>query len=270
MSLKTALYIAQEVSPYVVETHMSRLGRLIPQGLQEDGVEVRTFMPKYSQINERRNQLHEVIRLSGLNISIDDTDHPLIIKVATLMPTRMQVYFIDNDDFFPRSDDKTLELYASPADNDERLMFFARGVIETVRKLRWAPNVVGCMGWASALSPLYIRRRYADDPTLRDAKIVYHFFKDNAPEPLNPRLVNNLIADGFVAEDLAPVSGTDTLDAIALGKLAIDFSDAVVQGIEDAHPELVEYARQSGKPYFVLDNENEQSRESYREFLANL
>ena len=149
------LYISQEIAPYLPETPMSVAGRTLPQSAQENGYEVRTFMPKYGSINERRNQLHEVIRLSGMNVVIDDTDHPLIIKVATLQPTRMQVYFIDNDDYFQFSPDKILEIVSSPEDNDERIMFFARGVIETVRKLRWNPAIIHCLGWTSALVPLY-------------------------------------------------------------------------------------------------------------------
>lgn len=138
------LYISQEISPYLPDTPLSLLGKSLPQGAQDMGYEVRTFMPKYGCINERRNQLHEVIRLSGMNVIIDDSDHPLIIKVATLQPSRMQVYFIDNDDYFHFSPDKTLEIVSSPDDNDERLMFFSRGVIETVKKLRWNPALVHC------------------------------------------------------------------------------------------------------------------------------
>ena len=137
MNSSKVLYISQEITPYLAPDVMSTLGRMIPQGIQERGYEVRTFMPRYGCINERRNQLHEVIRLSGLNIAIDDTDHPLIIKVATLQPSRMQVYFIDNDDYFLRHTGEGLETDIMPDDNDERCIFFTRGVIETVRKLRW-------------------------------------------------------------------------------------------------------------------------------------
>lgn len=140
MEKRKILYISQEISPYVAENHSSLRCRLIPQGVQEQGFEVRTFMPKYGSINERRNQLHEVIRLSGMNIIIDDTDHPLIIKVATLQPTRMQVYFIDNDDYFSRSPIKELETRTSLGDNDERAIFFVRGVVETVKNYAGLPK----------------------------------------------------------------------------------------------------------------------------------
>ena len=152
MDLKKVLYISQEIDPYIPSTPMGIFGRGLTQGLQEKGAEVRTFMPKFGAINERRNQLHEVIRLSGLNISIDDTDHPLIIKVATLQPTRLQVYFIDNDDyFFHHTPGQALEVDSDAENNDERSIFFTRGVVETVKKLRWDPEIVHCTGWITAL-----------------------------------------------------------------------------------------------------------------------
>ena len=158
MENKKLLYISQEIAPYLPDSPLALFGRDLPQKVQEKGFEVRTFMPKYGCINERRNQLHEVIRLSGMNIIIDDSDHPLIIKVATLQPSRMQVYFIDNDDYFQRAGAKELETVSSPGDNDERMMFFARGIIETVKKLRWDPAVIHCTGWISTLVPMYVKR----------------------------------------------------------------------------------------------------------------
>ena len=141
MDVKKVLLVSQEIDPYLTGTAMADFSRLMALKLQEKGAEVRCFMPRYGAINERRNQLHEVIRLSGLNISIDDTDHPLIIKVATLQPTRLQVYFIDNDDYFCRhTQQKSLETDDDPETNDERAIFFVRGVIETVKKLRWNPD----------------------------------------------------------------------------------------------------------------------------------
>ena len=250
MQINKALFLSQEINPYLPETTMSVLGRNVPQSLQEKGIEVRTFMPKYGKINERRNQLHEVIRLSGLNIVIDDTDHPLIIKVATLLPSRMQVYFIDNDDYFMhRQSAAGLEIYTSPDDNDERIMFFARGVIETVKKLRWVPSMVHCSGWATALAPLYIRRMYADDPTLRDSKIIYSMFADSVPAPLSANIIAKMKMDGFTDEDIEILGQSAAIDDVALGKLAIKYSDAIIQSVPDVNPELLEYARQSGKPF---------------------
>ena len=275
MEFNKALFLSQEITPYLPANTLSTLGRNVPQGLQERGIEVRTFMPKYGQINERRNQLHEVIRLSGLNIVIDDTDHPLIIKVATLLPSRMQVYFIDNDDYFHRGSTPGLETDLSPEDNDERIMFFARGVIETVKKLRWVPGIIQNSGWATALAPLYIRRMYASDPTLADTKLIYAILNDDVPRPLNPKMVDKLKQDGFTDEDLARITEADKIDAVALGKLAIDFSDAIVCAVPDAIPELVEYAKQTGKPMLDYPGgaENEDDKaymDRYIEFYKSL
>ena len=198
MEKRKILYISQEISPYVAENHGSLRSRLIPQGVQEQGFEVRTFMPKYGSINERRNQLHEVIRLSGMNIIIDDTDHPLIIKVATLQPTRMQVYFIDNDDYFSRSPIKELETRTSLGDNDERAIFFVRGVVETVKKLRWAPEVIHCTGWLSALAPLLLKKSYNDDPAFRDSKVVVTITSpDGLLAPLAERFAEKSLPTAF-------------------------------------------------------------------------
>ena len=147
------LFIAQEITPYLPDSEIATLCRNLPQGIQERGHEIRTFMPKYGNINERRNQLHEVIRLSGMNLIINDTDHPLIIKVASIQSARMQVYFIDNDDYFQRKQVLTDDNGNEFEDNDERSIFFVRGVMETVKKLRWAPDIIHCHGWLTALAP---------------------------------------------------------------------------------------------------------------------
>ena len=167
MKAKRILFITQEILPYVAESPESVQGRKVPQQVQEKGREARTFMPKWGTINERRNQLHEVIRLSGMNLIIDDTDHPLIIKVASIPSARMQVYFIDNDDYFSRKQMGTDARKREYKDNPERAVFYARGVLETVKKLRWVPDVVHCMGWMSAFVPLYIRTAYEEEPCFR-------------------------------------------------------------------------------------------------------
>ena len=235
---------------------MAILGRDIAQTTQDSGYEVRTFMPKYGSINERRNQLHEVIRLSGMNVIIDDADHPLIIKVATLQPSRMQVYFIDNDDYFHFSPDKRLETVSSPEDNDERQMFFVRGVIETVKKLRWDPALIFCTGWISALAPLYLKRIYQDDPSFANAKIIYDLRPENFEGTLDPRFAEKLKLNQIAAEDLT-LLGDTPVDFVALNKLAMEYSDAIVQTSPDVMPELVEFARNSGKPFHEYDPSNE-------------
>lgn len=246
-SKQKVLYISQEVTPYLPETHMGHLCQYIPHRVQEEGFEVRTFMPKYGCINERRNQLHEVIRLSGLNIPVDDNDHPLIIKVATLQSSRMQVYFIDNDDYFRHHAVSDLEIRETPEENDERLIFFVRGVMETAKKLRWEPARIHCSGWVTALAPLYLKKAYADDPTIGRAKVVFSLFNDAFDGTLDPRFQEKLRMDGFSEEETA-VLGTAPVDWLALNKLAIDYADGVVVASEDVPAELLEYAKASGKP----------------------
>ncbi len=266
---KKVLYISQEIAPYLPETPMSLMGRDLPQSTQEKGYEVRTFMPKYGSINERRNQLHEVIRLSGMNVVIDDADHPLIIKVATLQPSRMQVYFIDNDDYFQYSPDKTLEIVSSPHDNDERIMFYARGVIETVRKLRWAPAIIHCMGWTSALIPLYLRKMFADDPTFTDTKIVYAIRPESFDGTLDDRFIEKMEMSQFDKADMKAIAEA-AVDYLALNKLAIDYSDAVVQSTDNIDPILLEYASAQGKPVLMFNPDDKQFLEDYAAFYEQL
>ena len=248
MDVNKVLFISQEITPYLAENDLSLFGRDLPQAIQEAGTEVRTFMPRYGIINERRNQLHEVIRLSGLNIVIDDTDHPLIIKVATLQPSRMQVYFIDNDDYFLRHTTQGLETDLSPQDNDERIIFFVQGVVETVKKLRWEPSVIHCTGWVTALTPLFLKRVYADDPSFAGTRIVYSLYDKNFEGTLDARMVEKLRMDGFSDDDLKSLLGGD-VDYKKLNKIAIDYADAIVQSSPDIDPELIEYAKNSGKPF---------------------
>ena len=248
MDAKRILFLAQEITPYLPESEIATVCRNLPQGIQERGREIRTFMPKFGNINERRNQLHEVIRLSGMNLIIDDTDHPLIIKVASIQAARMQVYFIDNDDFFQRKftiADANGEEYA---DNDDRSIFFVRGVLETIKIVRWIPDLIHCHGWMSALTTLYIKRKYADDPCLRHAKVVYSIYNNEFQKPFSKGFAAKLRADGAKAKDVELLK-KDT-SYVALNKLAIDFADGVIQGSEQINPELSEYiAAKEDKPF---------------------
>ena len=187
MEVKKALYISQEIAPYLDESAMANWGRDLPQGIKERGAEVRAFMPKYGYINERRNQLHEVFRLSGMNIIIDDTDHPLIIKTATMLPSRISVFFIYNDDYFTQAMTKELETTLYSETNDERSIFYVRAIIEALRKQRWTPDVIQCSGWITALAPVYMRELYPDDPSFRDAKIIYELWDDAFDNPMSNR-----------------------------------------------------------------------------------
>lgn len=247
MSAKKVLFISQEIYPYLPESPLSLLGRDVPTAVQEQGYEVRTFMPRYGSINERRNQLHEVIRLSGMNILIDDTDHPLIIKVATLQPSRMQVYFIDNDDYFRRHTSEGLETVIDAESNDERTIFFVRGVVETVKKLRWESAFIHCQGWISSLTPLYLKKNYFEDPSFRSSKIIYSLLNDAFEGQLDERMAEKLRQEGFTDDDLKALVAEGPTHA-ALSKLAIDYADGIIEGEEGVSPELIEYAKASGKP----------------------
>ena len=239
MDAKRILFITQEITPYLPETEISKLCRNLPQGIQERGREIRTFMPKFGNINERRNQLHEVIRLSGMNLIIDDTDHPLIIKVASIQSARMQVYFIDNEDFFQRKHAICDEKGNEYEDNDERSIFYVRGVLETVKKLRWIPDVIHCHGWMSALTGLYIKRMYADDPCLRNAKVVYSVYNDEFNIPFREGFAKQLVMDGAKESDVKNLKKDSSF--VGLTKLAIDFADGVIQGSEHINAEIGEY-----------------------------
>ena len=246
------LFITQEIIPYVAESEMSTVGRKLPQVIQEKGREIRTFMPKWGNVNERRNQLHEVIRLSGMNLIIDDTDHPLIIKVASIQAARMQVYFIDNDDYFQHRLMATNEEGVEYTDNDERAIFYARGVLETVKKLRWCPEVIHCQGWISALVPLYIKKAYMEEPSFRDSKVVLSLFENELKSNLQEDIIEKILLKNIEKsdiEDVIPASATYK----DLYKLAIKYSDGVILHSENIDPELIAYAREMGIP--VLEHQ---------------
>ena len=268
MKAKKVLFITQEIKPYVPDTELAQVGRYLPQGIQDKGKEIRTFMPKWGNVNERRNQLHEVIRLSGMNLIIDDTDHPLIIKVASIPAARMQVYFIDNDDYFQQRLMKTDENGVEYADNDERAIFYARGVLETVKKLRWCPDVIHCQGWISALVPLYIKTAYAEEPSFRDSKVVLSLFEDNLNSSLSEDIINKLLLKGIdknqVEEIIKPDSKFEDLY-----KLAISYSDGVIQNSEKVNTELLDYAKSKNIP--VLEHQSEETYiEAFNHFFDEI
>ena len=269
MDIKKVLFISQEIDPYLPSTELATFSRKLAQGIQGLGAEVRSFMPRYGAINERRNQLHEGIRLSGMNIIIDDNDHPLIIKVATLQPTRLQVYFIDNDDYFYRHAPGKMETVDWAEENDERAIFFVRGTVETVRKLRWEVDLVQCIGWISALTPLYIKHVYNEDPAFRTARIVYMLHNTPFDGTLSDRMVEKLRQEKFSDEVIASLlDGDGKVDYVKLNKLAIDHADAVIESSEGINPELVEYARASGKPFLPYPGEDAMA--AYADFYRSL
>ena len=254
MKAKKVLFITQEITPYVPESPMSLMGRKLPQAVQERGREIRTFTPKWGITNERRNQLHEVIRLSGMNMIIDDTDHPLIIKVASIQSARMQVYFIDNDDYFHPRLMTTDENGVEYEDNDERAIFYARGVLETVKKLRWCPDVIHCQGWMSALIPLYIKTAYRDEPSFRDSRVVYSMYEDDFQNNLKENFPQQLLIKDMTEDVLAGINMP--VNATELNRLAINYCDGLIQNGPDVHPELMEYAQQRGIPTLAYQGED--------------
>lgn len=261
------LFIAQEITPYLPESEIANICRALPQGIQDRGHEIRTFMPKYGSINERRNQLHEVIRLSGMNLIIDDTDHPLIIKVASIQSARMQVYFIDNDDYFQRNAEGVPD-EDMRSDNDERSIFFVRGVMETVKKLRWTPDIIHCHGWITALAPLYLKKSYAEDPSFRDAKVIYSLYDNDFKTPFDPNFASKLKLEGIQDSDI-PFSVGDSIDSATLNKLAIQYSDGVIQASRNIKPEITGYVQELGIPFLEYQN-SETYIDAYNEFYNKI
>jgi starch synthase len=245
MESKKVLFVSQEITPYLPETELSQISRTLPQAIQETGKEIRTFMPRYGNINERRNQLHEVIRLSGMNLIIDDTDHPLIIKVASIQAARMQVYFIDNEDYFHRKHTVTDAKDAFFKDNDERMIFFARGVLETVRKLRWSPDLVHCHGWFTSLVPLYIKKAYREDPLFADSKVVFSFYDNGFDKPLDKTFAEKILVDGVSEGHVAQVKDSSYENLVGL---AANYSDGLIQGSESLPESVLGELKKSGKP----------------------
>jgi starch synthase len=260
------LFVAQEITPYLPESEMSIIARNLPQGIQDLGKEIRTFMPKYGCINERRNQLHEVIRLSGMNIIIDDTDHSLIIKVASIQTARMQVYFIDNEDYFYRKSMLQDADGNSFKDNDERAIFFARGVLETVRKLQWAPDIIHCHGWFTNLIPLYVKKIFYDDPLFMDSRVILSIYNDQFDEQLNSSFRMKLESEGIRGKDIDILEKPDYIN---LTRIAMDLSDGVIVGSSDVNKEIINYLRQSDKP-FLPHHGTDDYIHSYSEFYDKI
>lgn len=239
MEKKKILYVSQEIHPYLPENEMSKPALALPRKMNEGGNQVRVFMPRYGLINERRHQLHEVIRLSGINIIINDMDQPLIIKVASVPQARMQVYFIDNEEYFKRKailyneDDEFFK------DNDQRAIFFCRGVIETVKKLGWSPDIIHCHGWMASFMPLYLKHFHSDDPIFSESKTVLSLY-GTADEKLSDQLPNTLMQDGIPEEDAQRYKANSLVD---IYKNAMSHVDGVIAASSKIDPSLIEYAR---------------------------
>lgn len=269
-SIKRVLYVDSEMIPYLSESEISTTTRTLAQKIQDKHVEIRPFVPRYGIINERKNQLHEVIRLSGMNIVIDNVDRPLIIKVASLPAARMQVYFIDNEDYFRRK-----ALYTDSEgnffkDNGERAAFFARGVLETVKKLRWSPDVIHCNGWISHILPLYLKKCYKDDPIFQGCKVVTSLYGDTPTQKFAGNFADIVPYLNATREDTAILEDPT---GINLAKLAIAHSDGIIIASGNVPAELTEAAKNSGLPTLDYNKDRIDSGafvDDYKEFYDKL
>lgn len=253
------LFVTQEIFPFLEEETSIRVrNRQLPEFFQSNGFETRTFMPKFGEINERRNQLHEVIRLSGINLIISGADHPLLIKVASIQSARIQIYFIDNDVYFHRRKGLVDANGVEFKDNDERSIFFARGTLETVKKLRWTPDVIYCSGWMAALVPLYVKKAYADTPFFANAKVILSLDDNEYQTPFSTKFVEKLLINGMLQSDVRSIAGLP-VGYEDLMRLAIDYADAMVMASPSVNQRMYNYAHNSGKtilPYSEGDERN--------------
>lgn len=265
MKDKRILYVSSEVVPYLPETEISSMSFEAPRMVNKQGGQIRIFMPRFGNINERRHQLHEVIRLSGINLVINDLDMPLIIKVASIPKERIQVYFIDNEDYFKRKATLTDEDGNLFKDNDERAIFFAKGVIETVKKLNWAPDIIHVNGWLASLLPLYLREFYKTEPLFTESKIVTSVYNQSFDRSLDKNMLNKVKFDGL---DMDAIKLLKDPNYNNLMKIAIDNSDAIIRGSSDLPEGLDTYIKDLDKP--VLDYYPiEEFAEPYTEFYTN-
>ena len=263
MAKTRVLFVTQEMKPYTTLSEISEIVRKLPQYAQDKGMEIRILMPRYGTINERRHRLHEVVRLSGMNIIVDDEDFPLIIKVASLPGARMQVYFLDNEEFFKRkyifNDNKGKPF----KDNGDRMVFFCKGVVETVKKFGWPPDVIHCHGWMTSLIPLYLKQAYANEPLFKNSKLVYSVYNNNMEDTLDGSFIQKAQINNLSAEDLSAFSNSN---GITLDHGGIKHADAVVQGSEDV--ENLETLA-DGKPLLAYQQEEERHA-AYIEFYKQL
>lgn len=266
MKDKRILYISSELTPYLPENEVSRMAFEVPKEMHHQGAQIRMFMPRFGVINERRHQLHEVIRLSGMNLIINDMDMPLIIKVASVPKERIQVYFIDNEEYFKRKAvfaDEDGNLFP---DNDERAIFFAKGVIETVKKLNWSPDIIHIHGWMASLLPLYLKEYYKNDPLFKDSKIVTSAFNYGTPGVLDKDQLIEKIKFDQIGDDKLESFKNGSQDSFV--KVAIENSDAVIKGSEDLNDEITDWLESLDIPvldYYPLEG----FTEAYSDFYLN-
>ena len=266
MSRKKVLFVTQELNPYTELSFLSDLARRIPHFAAND-YEFRVLMPKFGIINERRHRLHEVVRLSGMNIIVDDEDYPLIIKVASLPGARLQVYFLDNEEFFKRKavfeDENNLPF----TDNQERLVFFCKGVMETVKKFGWPPDIVHLHGQITSLIPLYMKKAYKNDPVFQDAKIIYSLYNNDLSASFDSRFLDIAAINDLENEDLADFRDGDKIN---LNQGAIKNSDAIISGSESVNDIVIQYGQENNLPYQTSSQELDEQAQSSVSFYKSL
>ncbi len=265
MEKKRILIVTQEMKPYLTESGVADVTSGLPQHIFENKMDVRVLMPRFGNINERRNRLHEVVRLSGINIAVGDEDYPLIIKVASLPGIRLQVYFLDNEELFERKAvfrDKKNKFFT---DNEERMIFFCRGVVETVRKFGWPPHIIHCHGWMTSLIPYYLKTLYKDDPVLRQTKVIYSVYENDFKESLSKEFAKKILP----SEKKVDVKYYDKANNTGLNLGGTAYSDAVIIGSKKIEKEVNALISKNGKP--VLDYQPEESyKQAYQEFYQTL
>ncbi|WP_322551345.1 glycogen/starch synthase [Flavobacterium psychraquaticum] len=265
MEDKRILYVSSEVVPYLAENEVSLQSYEMPKMINELGGQIRIFMPRYGNINERRHQLHEVIRLSGMNLVVNDMDMPLIIKVASIPKERIQVYFIDNDEYFKRKATFSDEEGVLYPDNDERAIFFAKGVVETVKKLNWVPDVIHVHGWMASLLPVYLKHYYKDEGIFAETKIISSVYEQGFEGELDSELLNKILFDNIEKEAVELIEKPTYEN---LMKLSVMHSDAVVVGSEALSPTLTKFIESSNKPFLPFAAKDT-IKEAYTSFIKN-
>ncbi len=246
MKDKRILYVSSEVVPYLAENEVSLMSYDVPKMVNDQGGQIRIFMPRYGNINERRHQLHEVIRLSGMNLVVNDLDMPLIIKVASIPKERIQVYFIDNDEYFKRKATFADEDGTMYPDNDERAIFFAKGVVETVKKLNWVPDIIHVHGWMAAMLPVYMKHFYKNEALFSETKIVTSVYAQSFEGTLDIEMLNKVKLDGVPQEAVEMLATPDYENII---KATVMHSDAVIIASPNLSSSLTKFIETSGKPF---------------------
>lgn len=265
MEDKRILYVSSEVVPYLAENEVSLMSYDIPKMINDQGGQIRIFMPRYGNINERRHQLHEVIRLSGMNLVVNDVDMPLIIKVASIPKERIQVYFIDNDEYFKRKATFTDEEGILFPDNDERAIFFAKGVVETIKKLNWVPDIIHVQGWLASLLPLYMKHFYKDEALFAQTKIVTSVFNLGFEGNLDTNLKSKIEFDSINSNVLETIAVPNYENIM---KLAVENSDGVIIASENISPTLTKFIEASKKPFLPFASKENQN-EAFTSFYKN-